>query len=83
MRFLDPLSGTLQAQVHFTDVSNNAFTIHRRPLLAASPVARRRAVTRLVFDPVDGQVLREICTSDFVPTYCSILCPLTNIGGSL
>lgn len=66
------LRGTLQAQVHFADVPNDTFTVHRSRSPATNPIALRRAITRHLFDPVHGQVSRQTCVGEFVPTYCSI-----------
>lgn len=63
-RLKHPFRGTPQAQVHFADMSDYAFTIHVLLPLAAVPMACRMVATVLFFDPMLGQVSWETCTGD-------------------
>ena len=53
-RLRRPFRGTPQAQVHFADMSDYAFTIHGLLRLTANPIAFRGVISRLVFDSVLG-----------------------------
>lgn len=78
------LRGTLQAQVHFADVPNDAFTIHGPLPLAANPIALREVSTRQVFDAVYGQVFWQTCKGEHLLTHCpASTLPLAKADGSL